>query len=238
MIQFNLSAVILLFFLCLPQIQAKRLFLLSGQSNMQGHRPAEAFTPIIEKTYGKENVIILQHALGGKPIHRWWKGWKTPDGKMPEESGDIYDDLLNKTLPLIEGKKLKSVCFVWMQGERDAKMGWGDLYEDALIGLHTQLTVDLQWKPEELIFVIGRLSDFDLENKKYPHWSKVREIQSKVTARKQNWYLVNTDDLNDGVNRKGRKISNDLHYSAEGYKILGQRFAQTCIEAISKTMQP
>ena len=63
-------------------------------------------------------------------------------------------------------------------------------------------------------------------------------IQSKVTASKENWHLVNTDDLNDGINRKGKKISNDLHYSAKGYKILGQRFAQTCIEAISKAKQP
>ena len=56
--------------------------------------------------------IILQHAIGGKPIHRWWKGWKTPDGKKPEESGDIYDDLLNKTLPLTEGKKaeIRMLC--------------------------------------------------------------------------------------------------------------------------------
>ncbi len=236
-IYFFIVAFLCLYF-CHAELSAKRLFLLSGQSNMQGHRPAEAFTPLIEKKYGKENVIILQHAIGGKPIHRWWKGWKTPEGKKPEESGDIYDDLLNKTLPLTEGTKLKSVCFVWMQGERDAKMGWGDLYEDALIGLHAQLTKDLQWKPEQLIFVIGRLSDFDLENKKYPHWTMVRDIQSKVTASKENWHLVNTDDLNDGINRKGKKISNDLHYSAKGYKILGQRFAQTCIEAISKAKQP
>ena len=237
--QSSLSAfVFLLSFLCSSQIQAKRLFLLSGQSNMQGHRPAEAFTPLIEKTYGKENVIILQHAIGGKPIHRWWKGWKTPDEKKPEESGDIYDDLIKKTTPLIKGKKLESVCFLWMQGERDARMGWGNLYEKALLGLHAQLAKDLNWELEKLIFVIGRLSDFDLENKKYPHWTKVRNIQSKVTAQKENWHLVNTDDLNDGINRKGKKISNDLHYSADGYKILGQRFGQTCIEAISKVKQP
>lgn len=226
---------------CIPllsQESAKRLFLLSGQSNMQGHRPAEGFTPLIEKAYGKENVIILQHAIGGKPIHRWWKGWKAPDGNKPEELGDIYDELIKKTFPLIKGEKLESICFIWMQGERDAKMGWGNLYEDALFGLHAQLVRDLQWKPEELIFVIGRLSDFDLENKKYPHWTKVRGIQSKVTAQKENWHLVNTDDLNDGINRKGRMINNDLHYSADGYKILGQRFAKSCIEAISNAKQP
>ncbi len=220
------------------ELPAKRLFLLSGQSNMQGHRPQEAFIPMIEDAYGRENVIILQHAIGGKPIHRWWKGWKAPDGNKPEESGDIYDDLLQKTMPLIKGEKIKSVCFLWMQGERDARMGWGDLYEKALLGLHAQLAEDLNWEPEELIFVIGRLSDFDMENKKYPHWRKVRDVQSKLTTQKENWHLVNTDDLNDGLNRKGRMISNDLHYSADGYKVLGQRFARTCIEAISKLRQP
>ena len=152
--------------------------------------------------------------------------------------GDIYDELIKKTIPLIKGEKLESICFIWMQGERDARMGWGNLYEDALFGLHAQLARDLQWKPEELIFVIGRLSDFDLENKKYPHWTKVRGIQSKVTAQKENWHLVNTDDLNDGINRKGRMINNDLHYSADGYKILGQRFAKSCIEAISNAKKP
>ena len=232
------STLIILWFLCITQIHAKKLFLLSGQSNMQGHRPAEAFFPLVEKAYGKENVIILQHAIGAKPIHRWWKGWKNPDGNKPEESGDIYNELIKNARTLIEGEKLESVCFVWMQGERDARMGWGDLYEEALVGLHAQLALDLQWNPEGLIFVIGRLSDFDMENKKCPHWTKIRNIQSKVTAEKENWYLINTDDLNDGINRKGRKISNDLHYSAKGYKILGQRFAQTCIQAISTAKQP
>ncbi|HAF58776.1 MAG TPA: hypothetical protein DCL00_04225, partial [Opitutae bacterium] len=54
--KFSPTVLIILWFLCSSQIQAKRLFLLSGQSNMQGHRPAEEFTPLIEKAYGKENV--------------------------------------------------------------------------------------------------------------------------------------------------------------------------------------
>ena len=45
---------------------------------------------------------------------------------------------------------------------------------------------------------------------------------------------VDTDDLNDGLNRKGKEIKNDLHYSAEGYKILGKRFAEACIRLIKE----
>ena len=119
-----------------------------GQSNMQGHRPHEAFTPTVEKALGKDKVIVVQDALGGQPIHRWWKQWKTPEGKKPAQSGDLYDRLMSKVNSAIKGKKLASVSFVWMQGERDANMGWGDLYEEASMGLHAQLAKDLGWKAE------------------------------------------------------------------------------------------
>ena len=59
----------------------KHLFILSGQSNMQGHRPQEAFTPAVEKALGKANVIVIQDALGGQPIQHWWKDWKSPKGE-------------------------------------------------------------------------------------------------------------------------------------------------------------
>ena len=209
--------------------QAKHLFILSGQSNMQGHRPEEAFTPMIEKALGKERVIIVQDALGGQPIHRWWKEWKNPKGEKAAQTGDLYDRLMGKVTPTIKGQKLASVCFVWMQGERDAKMGWGKIYEEALLGLHAQLAKDLKWKKNDLGFVIGRLSDFDMSNKRYPHWTMVRDVQERVANSNNNFFLVNTDDLNDGLSRKGKAIKDDLHYSAEGYKELGRRFAKFCL---------
>ena len=213
---------------------AKHLFILSGQSNMQGHRPDEAFTPTVEKALGKDKVIVVQDALGGQPIHRWWKGWHDPQGKKAAQTGDLYDRLMGKVKPAIKGQKLASVSFVWMQGERDAKMGWGDLYEEALVGLHVQLAKDLGRNPKEMTFVIGRLSDFDMSNKKYSHWTKVRKAQIKVANSNPKFFWVDTDDLNDGKNRKGRDIKNDLHYSAEGYKTLGKRFAEACLIAIGK----
>ena len=231
------KSVLLSFLLTLSAVaehHAKHLFILSGQSNMQGHRPDEAFTPAVEKALGKDKIIVVQDALGGQPIHRWWKGWHDPQGKKPAQSGDLYDRLMGKVKPVIKGQKLASVSFLWMQGERDAKMGWGDLYEEALVGLHAQLAKDMGRNPKEMTFVIGRLSDFDPNNKKYPHWTKVRKAQIKVANSNPKFFWVDTDDLNDGKNRKGRDIKNDLHYSAEGYKTLGKRFAEACLIAIGK----
>lgn len=197
---------------------------------MAGHRPDEAFTPAVEKAFGKERVVVVQDALGGQPIQRWYKGWKSPSGETPEKTGDLYDRLLSKVRPAIEGKKLASVSFFWMQGERDAKMKWGDVYEESLLGIYKQLSRDLE--RDDIFFIIGRLSDFDMKNQKYPEWTRVREIQVKVAGSDPKFDWVDTDDLNDGVNRKGKKISNDLHYSAEGYRIFGTRMAEKAIALI------
>ena len=119
------------------------LFVLSGQSNMQGHRPDEAFTPAVTDALGQDHVVVVQDALGGQPIQRWFKAWSDPDGKKPDSTGDLYDRLMTKVKPAIEGKQLASVTFIWMQGERDAKMQWGEVYADSLRGLYQQFSRDI-----------------------------------------------------------------------------------------------
>jgi len=212
--------------------KGKHLFILSGQSNMQGHRPQEAFTPAVEKVLGKGNVIVIQDALGGQPIQRWWKDWKSPKGDKPAKTGDLYDRLMGKVNPAIKDKVFKSVTFIWMQGERDAKMQWGPVYAASLKGLYDQLSSDL--KRKDINFVIGRLSDFDMANKRYRHWTMVRKAQVNVAESNPRFVWVNTDDLNDGLNRGGKEIKNDLHYSAEGYKTLGKRFAESALKLIKQ----
>ena len=211
----------------------KHLFILSGQSNMQGHRPDEAFNPTVKASLGNEHVIVVQDAMGGQPIQRWWKEWKSSDGKKPESTGDLYDRLMSKVRSKINGQKLASISFIWMQGERDAKMSLGTVYESSLRGLYKQLSNDLDRK--DINFVIGRLSDFDLKNSRYPHWTMIRKAQVKVAESSRKFSWINTDDLNDGVSRKGKKIANDLHYSAEGYKKLGKRFAKHALNLIKKS---
>lgn len=208
----------------------KHLFILSGQSNMQGHRPDEAFTPAVEKAFGKENVVVVQDALGGQPIRRWVKDWKSPAGETPEGTGDLYQRLMEKVESATEGSEFDTVTFFWMQGERDAREANGAVYGDNLKQLHLQVSKDLG--REDVFFIIGRLSDFDMSNKTYPHWTKVRAIQVEVAESDPRFDWVDTDDLNDGVNRKGKPIQNDLHYSGEGYKTFGKRMAEKAISLI------
>lgn len=205
----------------------KHLFVLTGQSNMAGLRPAESFTPTVEKEFGKDNVIVVHDAQGGQPIRRWHKGWKTQSGAKTEKIGDLYDRLMKKVTAAISNKKISTVTLLWMQGERDAREKNGDVYGASLKGLVDQVAKDL--KHDAVNFVIGRLSDFDMENKRYPHWTKIREVQVKFAKDHPRTEWVDTDDLNDGKNRRDKEIKNDLHYSADGYVTFGTRLAEKAI---------
>ena len=218
----------------LAQVQGAQpqahLFILSGQSNMAGLDPDASFTPAVERAFGKENVIVVKDAMGGQPIRRWYKQWKPAQGDEPKATGDLYDRLMTKVRAAIEGKPIQTVTFVWMQGERDAREQHGQVYAASFRGLLDQLRVDLQ--RQDINFVIGRLSDFDMDNTRYPHWTLIRQVQVALAEADPRGAWVDTDDLNDGQNRQGKPIANDLHYSVQGYETLGRRFAQKAVGLI------
>ena len=209
---------------------AYHLFILSGQSNMAGLRLEESFIPEVEKAFGKDHVLVVKDALGGQPIRRWYIDWESADGIRPEATGDLYQRLMDKVRAVTVGKEIQTITFIWMQGERDAKEEYGKVYRASLEGLLKQLSSDL--KRDDVNVVIGRLSDFDMEDKKYHHWTLVREQQAAFVRDGLRRALVDTDDLNDGVNRRGKEIRDDLHYSASGYVELGKRFAKESIQLI------
>lgn len=222
----------LLFLAALPLSakDGKHLFILSGQSNMAGLKPAESFTPAVEKEFGKENVLIVFDALGGQPIRRWHKDWKPADGATPENNCDLYERLMKKVNEATEGQEIATVTFLWMQGERDAKEGHGSVYEKSIKGLVRQVADDL--RRDDVNVVIGRLSDFGMKKPGYKDWETVRKAQVKVAEDAAKGAWVDTDDLNDGENRGGKMIKDDLHYSAEGYVTFGQRLADAAIKLI------
>lgn len=116
-----------------------------------------------------------------------------------------------------------------MQGERDARESLSEVYAESFRGILRQLKDDL--KLESLNFVIGRICDFDMENRSYPHWTKIREIQVQLAEEAPNGAWVDTDDLNGG---KPGQVGGALHYTKAGYAVLGERFAAKAIELIRK----
>lgn len=224
------TLIIFAFISCKSEGQGKHLFILSGQSNMVGLNPNTSFKPTIETEFGEKNIIVVKDAMGSQPISRWYKDWRSPEGDVPESTGDLYDRLMLKVNDSIKNQNIASVTFIWMQGERDARMKYGEVYETSLLGLHEQLLSDLH--RTDINFIIGRLSDFDMQSEKWPHWTMLRDIQMKVGESNPRFGWINTDDLNDGQDNNGKDLQNDLHMTEEGYKIMGERFADKAIQLI------
>lgn len=199
------------------------LFILSGQSNMAGLDPNVSFTPAVKAAFSNDTVLVVKDAASGQPIMRWYKNWKAPGGaEVAGARGDLYDRMMTKVNAALEGRKPATVSFVWMQGERDAKMGWQAVYADSLRGLLAQLQADL--KHQDINMVIGRISD---NGNGRPGWDAVRKIEVEVAESLPRGRWVDTDDLN-GPN-------NDLHYDSQGYAELGKRFAEKAIALINGT---
>ena len=207
----------------------KHLFILSGQSNMARFKPALWFTPGISEALGADNVIVSFHAKGGQPISKWYKEWKSGKGETDPGAGKIYDAMMDATKAKIEGEKIRTVTFIWMQGEADSKAQNSDVYLASLNGLKKQLDQDL--KRTDLNFIIGRLSDSgfyrrrDKKRVENPHWEGIRKAQQAFADASQRAVWIDTDDLN------GEKHA--LHLiKPEGYATLGKRYVKAAVELV------
>ena len=210
----------------------RHLFVLSGQSNMVGMDPEVSFAPIVAREFGKDQVLVVKNAHSGQSIRSWAKSnHEDPPptrGRVPKVRGELYDPLIKKVKAAIEGEKLKTVTLIWMQGESDLN---NTAYEAYLNELLEQLERDLMfWK---INIVIGRISDSGLDNpKRLEGRLRIRRVQEEFAKVHPRGAWVDTDDLNDRE-LDGKKI-NDLHYTKEGYRILGERFARRAIGLIKK----
>ena len=211
-----------------PAPEGKHLFILSGQSNMARLLPENDFIPMVEKAFGKENVIVIKDAHGGKAIDTWYVA--APPAGQTSHAGIYYNTLMDKVRAGIADQKISTITFVWMQGESDTVENRGSRYEESLKGLLDMLAQDL--KRNDINLVLGRLSDAHAGDPRYPDWNRVREIQMRIAESRPRSAWVSTDDLNDvGGGLTGKK-KGGVHYTPEGYALFGQRLAEKAIALI------
>lgn len=218
---------LLLAIACTTLVQAAdkpvHLFILSGQSNMAGMKPQLGFEPETEKLFPDAEVAYIKVARGGQPIRLWVTEWNDIAAKHKLDSTSpgtkYYEPILDQFKKLLEKHpEPTSVTFCWMQGERDAKEKLSAAYADALTTLVANLRRDL--KQPKMNVVIGRLSDFSTTD----HWNNVRNAQVALAKKDPRGAWVDCDDLNN--KEKNGVKRDDLHYTQEGYELLGRRYAR------------
>ena len=142
--------------------------------------------------------------------------------------GELYDRLMEKEKAASAGQPLKTVTFIWMQGESDLNNTAYDAYLKEVLG---EIEADLAFRKINL--VIGRISDAGLGGgKRREGILTIRRVQQEFAEAHPRGAWVDTDDLND--RQDGEKVVHDLHYTKEGYEILGTRFADKAIELIER----
>lgn len=201
------------------------VFILSGQSNMAGMNPKLGFEPEAKKLFPDAEVVYFKVARGGQPIRLWVSQWNNIAAKhqlaTKAKGTKYYEPILKQYNDVFEKHpKPASVTFCWMQGERDAREKLSAAYADALSQLIANLRKDL--KQPEMNFVIGRLSDFGKSD--HTHWQDIRKVQVDVAANDKRGAWVDCDDLNN--KEKNGVKRDDLHYTKEGYELLGRRYAR------------
>lgn len=201
------------------------IFILSGQSNMAGMNPKVGFEQEAEKLFPDAEVVYFKVARGGQPIRLWVSQWNEIAEKhglnSKVDSTKYYDPILAQYKKLLQAHpEPASVTFCWMQGERDAKESLSAAYADAMNQLIANLRQD--FNQPKMNFVIGRLSDFGKDDN--THWQAVRKAQVAVAEADERGSWVDCDDLND--KGEGNKKRNDLHYTKEGYELLGRRYVR------------
>ncbi len=208
-------------------VRASHLFILSGQSNMAHLDPDISFTPTLKKAFPNDDITVVKDAQGGQLIERWYREPPVPGniGNQAVATNDLYQRLMDKVKLGATANTYTTVTFVWMQGESNAKKRQADLYETKLRGLIAQLKEDMG--RDDIDVVIGRISDAGLRRKRQSSdWELIRNVQVKVAdADSSHRAWVDTDDLNGDTDA--------LHYTDEGYKILGERFALAAIKLIN-----
>ena len=169
-----LGSVLALMHFALGDDPAKHLFILSGQSNMQGHRPEEAFTPTVEKLGDRgSDALEGNRSIGGGSNGR------IRLGERPEQMGDLYDRLMNSETRSKARNWQRKFCL--MQGSGARMVGKAT----KALGLHTQVAKGLPGmrrnefrdrSAQRLIWGTGPI----------PHWTMVRKVQvrgrNQVTA--------------------------------------------------------
>ena len=209
------------------------IFILSGQSNMAGMNPKVGFEPEAKALFPDAEVPYFEVSRGGQPIRYWVEEWNDiakkhgidAEAKRAREKnkGTIYyKPILDQYAKLIKKyPNPTSVTFCWMQGERDAREKLDAAYKDSMAQLISNLRRDL--KQPNMYFVIGRLSDFGKPD--YKEWHAVRDAQVAVANEDERGAWVDCDDLNNKPNKNGG-TRDDLHYTKEGYELLGRRYVR------------
>ena len=212
---------------------------------------------------GDDAVLVVKEAWGGQPIRRWCHNWQSaPDIAIPAResgrpSGDLYDRLLQTVLTAISRAEppaaVVSITLVWMQGEEDAQPHLAPVYDKNFRSMLQRLKRDLRLAGQGdavskgLKLVLGELNDYGLGLVIEPHWRQIQAQQKALVLELSGPLAEYLTEDQGGIAIKDQHgpaailvvcrdlplHEDSLHFTAEGYHLLGQRFAKAAVKILT-----
>ncbi len=221
------------------------IYILAGQSNMEGDGEFAELTPFVTKNQiyvfdenykwiiGKEPVrakvgpsISFASEISNNTeeivgiINVAVGGTNIEQWSKSYKDNSLYQKMLKRVLASSTQGEIKGLLFY--QGENDAEGDDADHIDDWNIEFEKfvkNLREDL--KNDSLPVVFAQIGKGNGEN-----WNKVKFSQEKVNL--FNVEMIKTDDID--------KKESSVHYNTSGYVEIGRRFAQKYIETFSDTI--
>lgn len=181
-----------------------------------GFGPEIGAAPLLVKR-NPGGVAIVKYAWNGTNLNRHWD---------PENALGLYGGLINRVRYAArqlqaQGKKVQIAGFFWMQGESDAysKRHATD-YGRNLTHFIASVRDDL--RSPRMPFVVSKIRDLRVIDKRYRYSEIVRREQAAVARSVHRTYLVSTDGLEVSA-------LSPIHFSTRGTVALGRRLVSRSI---------
>lgn len=224
----------------MAEIAKDRVFVLAGQSNMQG-RGSSGDLPahlrvqpdnVRYYTHGRESTIAKYHYFGPEVNFAYLVSKMFPNDNViiikSAATGssitqwlpgnELYEALIRQVNYAVDLTKADIQGIVWMQGETDAReQSLAEAYQTNLETFLSHLRNDLQ--AEEAAILLGQIRQ---PNHNFAYEKQIRQAQQQVADADEHKILVTTDDLG--------KLYDKVHYDSDGLVELGRRFAVGFVE--------
>ena len=176
----------------------------------------------LTKQFPNRKFILIKYAIGGASLLDWSPNYDYQKAKITgnPKFGNMYNKLLSITDSLTRGYNVNMKAFLWMQGERDARIPEAgiDYYQNFEL-LINSIRKDL--KNPKMPIIYGKINP---PKESYPALDTVVNAQKRINEEVTNTYIIETDTF--------EKWDDNLHYSSNGQVELGTRFGKIIAEIL------
>jgi hypothetical protein len=185
--------------------------------------PEVGIAKLMAKEFPGQKFLLLKYAQGGASLLDWAPEYDSIKAKITgnERFGNMYSIFKSKIDSLDATGQYKFKAFLWMQGERDARIPEAGVnYFENFKNLVESVRDDTSTPNLPVLF--GMVNP---PRERYPALDTVRWAQSHIASVDKSVFKIETDDL--------EKWDDNLHYSSIGQEKLGRRFGEQLIEILS-----